>query len=180
MARKPVSTKTMVVTQDRVDEMLAAVQDLVGQELLVGIPAATAGRQTEPGDEPIDNATIGYIMEFGAPAANIPARPFLVPGIQNATDRVGKRFQRAAEAALDGDTQRITDEFDAAGLIAQNAVRAKITDGPFVPLAPATIAKRRSRKPPRLGTAPLLDTGQLRRSITYVVRKVNGDGTSSS
>lgn len=173
MAKPPRPTKTMVVTKDRVDEMLASVQELVQKELLVGIPAATAARDPEDGEEPIDNATLGYIHEFGAPAANIPARPFLIPGLQDARDQVGKRLGRAASAALDGNAERIEDEYDAAGLIAQNAVRRKITEGPFVPLKPATLAKRRARG--RKGDKPLLDTGQLRRSITYVVRNRTDD-----
>lgn len=169
MTVRPVKpTKTLVVVRDRVPEMIAAVEALTLKELLVGIPAATAARTPEEGEAPIDNATLGYIHEFGAPAANIPARPFLIPGLQAARDRVGKRLQKAAEAALDGKLDDIDAQYDAAGLIAQSAVRARITDGPFVPLAPATIAKRRARG--RQGTSPLLDTGQLRRSVTYVVR----------
>lgn len=161
-------TKTITTVVDRVDDMLASVQALVQKELLIGIPAATAARDPEEGEAPIDNATIGYLMEFGAPAANIPERPFLVPGIQSATDRIGKRLQRAAEAALDGKKDEVDAQYEAAGLIGQSAVRAKITDGPFVPLAPATLARRRARG--RTGEKPLLDTGQLRRSVTFVVR----------
>lgn len=175
MARAPRPTKNLVVTQDRVDAMMASVQALVQKELLVGIPASTAARDPEAGEPPIDNATLGYIHEFGAPAANIPARPFLIPGIQSATDRIGKRLQRAAEAAMDGDGDEVDAQYDAAGIIAQNAVRRRITDGPFVPLKPATLAARKRRKPPRTGEKPLLDTGQLRRSITYVVRTRKSD-----
>lgn len=175
MAKPPRPTKTMVVTQDRVDQMLASVQSLVQKELLVGIPAATAPRTPEEGEEPIDNATLGYIHEFGAPAANIPARPFLIPGLQSARDPIAKRLQRAAEAALDGRTDDVDAQYDAAGLIAQNAVRRRITDGPFIPLKPATLAARKRRRPPRLGERPLNDTGQLRRSVTYVVRSRSDD-----
>lgn len=179
MARRPLETprptRTLVVTQDRVDAMMRSVQALVQRELLVGIPASSAPRTPEEGEAPIDNATLGYIHEFGAPGANIPARPFLVPGLQAARGRIGRRLQRAAEAAMDGRTDAVDAEYDAAGLIAQNAVRQRISEGPFVPLAPATLARRKSRKPPRMGERPLIDTGQLRRSITYVVRTRRND-----
>lgn len=176
MAVRPLKpTKTVVTTVDRVDRMLESIQALVQKELLVGIPASTAARTPEEGEAPIDNATIGYLMEFGAPAANIPARPFLIPGLQSATDRIGKRLQKAAEAALDGKSDDVDAQYDAAGLIAQNAVRARISDGPFVPLAPATLAARKRRKPPRMGEKPLIDSGQLRRSVTFVVRTRKDD-----
>jgi hypothetical protein len=49
-------------------------------------------------------------------------------------------------------------------------VRAFITAGQgFAPLAAATLAARRRKG--RTGTKPLIDTGQLRRAITYVLRR---------
>ena len=73
-------------------------------------------------------------------------------------------------------------------------MRAKIMDGPFVPLAPATIlARLRRGRPGRInssiygrgaiasdehdaatGMRPLVDTGALRNSINYVIRTVKG------
>lgn len=162
-------------TVDKVDSVVDSVRSLVEREILVGIPASTAGRAVEPGDEPIDNATIGYLMEFGSPAANIPERPFLVPGVRSAEDAIAKRLKSAAEAALKVQPAAVDIQMNAAGLIAQNAVRQKITDGPFVPLAPRTLAERKSRG--RTGIKPLIDTGQLRRSVTYVIR--DSDDASS-
>lgn len=161
-----------VVVKDRVDDVVNSVRSLTQREILVGIPMATASREAEPGEKnlPPDNATLGYIHEFGSPAENIPDRPFLIPGVRDAVDEIVKRLSKAAIAAVDMKQEAVEAQLIAAGLTAQNSVRAKITDGPFVPLSPKTIQKRRSRKPPRTGTKPLLDTGQLRRSITYVIR----------
>ena len=171
------NTSHMVVRVDRVDEMIASVQELTRREILVGIPQATAGRQGEPGGEPVDNATLGYIHEFGSPDANIPPRPFLIPGVQEARDQIGKRLEAAARQAIDGNTEAMDDQMSAAGMVAQSAVRRKITEGPHTPLSPRTLAKRRAKG--RTGERPLIDTGQLRRSITYVVRdkKPDGQGT---
>ena len=57
-----------------------------------------------------------------------------------------------------------------AGLIAQNSVKATITAGEgFAPLAESTLAARKRRGVSR--TKPLIDTGSLLNSITYVIRK---------
>jgi len=161
-----------VVVKDRVDDIVNSVRSLTQKEILVGIPMATANREPEPGEKepPPDNATLGYIHEFGSPAENIPDRPFLIPGVRDAVDQIVNRLSRAAVAAVDTKQEVVDAQLNAAGLIAQNSVRAKITGGPFTPLSPKTIQKRRSRKPPRTGIKPLLDTGQLRRSVTYVIR----------
>ena len=174
----------LTITKDEADKLLKAVQTLTRQEVLVGVPDATAGRKGD--DEPISNAAIGYINEFGSPEQNIPARPFLIPGVRDAAPKFIKRLHDAAKAAVAGKNDTVQANLMAAGLVAQNAVRAKISAGPFVPLADATVAARarRGRKgaiaemasraagnaPGTELARPLIDTGQLRRAITYVTR----------
>ncbi|MGO4738642.1 hypothetical protein AB4099_18990 [Bosea sp. 2KB_26] len=160
---------SLKVTKDRVPDLLRAVRDLTKSEVLVGIPDAEAGRE----DGPISNAEIGYLMETGSPSQNIPERPFLVPGVESARERIEKRMRSAGEAALAGRRDDVSTAFEKAGIEASSAVKAKISDGPFTPLSPKTLAKRRARG--RAGEKPLIDTGQLRRAITYVVRKKGDD-----
>jgi phage gpG-like protein len=159
----------LTVTIDRTGALRKALADLVRHRVLVGIPDTTAEREPDPEDpHPLSNAAIGYIHEFGAPEANIPARPFLRPGVQNAMPEIIKRYQAGAKALLDG---RITDAdqiHNTVGLIAQSAVKAKITDGPFAALSDATLANRKAKG--RTGTSPLIDTGQLRNAVTCVIR----------
>jgi phage gpG-like protein len=160
---------SVTMTKDMLAEVMSQIRELTKTEVLVGIPDANAGRDPEPGEkhEPISNAEIGYVMEFGMPEKNIPARPFLVPGVQDARDRIGQQLETGARKALAGDPNAADITLNKAGLTAQNAVRAKIEEGPFVPLAPRTLAQRKKRG--RTGEKPLIDTGQLRKSITYVI-----------
>jgi hypothetical protein len=169
-------------TIDKVDGLVGRLEALTKNRVLVGIPATNAGRK----DTPVTNADIGYINEFGSPAQNIPPRPFLIPGVRGARERLAKQLKAAAVQALTGDRESVIKRLHAIGMIAQNAVRKKITDGPFVPLADATVAARAKRgrkgaieemqrraagQAPGTDLAkPLLDTGTLRRSITYVLR----------
>lgn len=158
------------VTKDRVSEVLKTLRQLTQNEVLVGVPAEDAGRKPDPDDpHPLNNAEIGFILEHGAPEANIPARPHLVPGVQAEQDKIAKVLKMGAGKALEGDAKGLADSLVAAGLIAERGVKNKITDGPFVPLAPMTIAKRKAKG--RTSVKPLIDTGQYRNSITHVVRK---------
>jgi hypothetical protein len=160
----------VTMTKDAVDQVIKQIRTLTKSEVLIGVPDINAGRDPEPGEEkqPLSNAEIGYLMEAGIPEKNVPARPFLVPGVQNATDQIGKQMEAGARKALSGDKEAVDQALNKAGLIGQNEVRKKITDGPFLELADRTLAERRRRG--RTGEKPLIDTGQLRNSITYVIR----------
>jgi hypothetical protein len=59
--------------------------------------------------------------------------------------------------------------FNAIGLVAANGMKAAIQEGDFQPLSQRTIDARLKRG--RTGVKPLLDTGQLRNSISYVLRR---------
>ncbi|MFY2645657.1 MULTISPECIES: hypothetical protein [Achromobacter] len=157
---------SMTVTTDKLAQVLAAMAQLVKKDVLVGIPDSAPEREE---DTPLSNAQIGYILDNGSPMANIPPRPFLVPGVENAQDEIVEDFRGGAKAALEGSPAGVERALVRAGLRAQNSVRAMIQDGPFEALAPRTLADRKKRG--RTGEKPLLDTGQLRNSVTYVVRK---------
>lgn len=157
---------SMTVTTDKLAQVMATMAQLVKRDVLVGIPDSAPEREE---DTPLSNAQIGYILDNGSPVANIPPRPFLVPGVENVQPEIVEDFRGGAKAALAGSAAGVERALVRAGLRAQNSVRAKIQDGPFADLAPRTLADRKKRG--RTGEKPLLDTGQLRNSVTYVVRK---------
>ncbi|MGR7993838.1 hypothetical protein [Xanthobacter sp. ZOL 2024] len=154
-------------------KLLSALRGLTHNEALVGIPAENAGREPEPGEEkpPLNNAEIGYLMEFGG--KNIPARSHLRPAIEGAKSDLAKALGSGVRSVLSGKPDAADKALHTAGMIGQNAVRNKITEGPFLPLAPLTLAKRKAKG--RTGEKPLIDTGAYRNSQTYVVRKKGDD-----
>lgn len=183
---------TVKITVDKLGDVIKAISGLANKDVLVGIPDSAPERT----DTPITNAQIGYVMETGSPSQNIPARPFLVPGIASVQTEIADRFRKGAVAALSGSESGADTAMRAAGLIGQNAVKSKINDGPFVPLSPRTIAQRnRSRQTKSMrkaekdyakllaqgkteqeaqdiaGIKPLVNTGSMRNSVTFVVRK---------
>lgn len=170
MAQAPKSSThaKLTVVQNNTASVQAAIKMMTKRRVLVGIPSTTAPRSGGKNAAAINNAEIGYIQEFGSPAANIPPRPFLVPGINDVKAKLIKRMELAGQTALSGDLIKLDQMLHSVGIVAQNAVRARITRGPFTPLAPATIAARQRRGVTRIN--PLLDTGKLRQAITYVLR----------
>lgn len=154
---------------DKTAQVLKGLVSIEKFDVLVGIPAEKTPRSNEDKGN-LNNAQLGYIHENGAPEANIPARPFLMPGVRESTPKFMPHMKKAALAASEGDRAKTEKHLNAAGLIATNAVRRRINQGTgFAPLAASTIAARKRRG--RSGIKPLIDTAQLRNSITYVVRK---------
>ena len=170
------------------------VRRLLRLKLMVGIPASEGERKPDPGEKTAPNsATIGYVQEFGDDEKHIPARPFLVPGIRSIQTEIVEQLRQAGENAFDRDFSKVKARFDRAGIVAADAVRSKITDGPFAPLSQRTIEARAARgrkgakqylKLQAQGTPdwalqsadlvkPLIDTGQLRRSVTYIIKDGN-------
>lgn len=134
------------------------------------------------------------IHEFGAPGAGIPARPHLLPGIEEIIPEAVEELKGAAKSALDGKEQAVDAALTKIGLLGQNAVRAKFQDNDWPPLKEATLDARPLKKDDqgnvlkdKKGNAlrgksrrekgrinPLLDTGQLMKSHTFVIRKRQG------
>ena len=157
--------KTSVrVTKDSVANIITNIEAMTGKRVLIGIPDANAGRK----DGPITNAALGYIHENGSPARNIPARPFLVPGVTEAAPKAIDAMKKFAAQGLT-DPAAVDKGLNAAGLIAQAAVKNRIRNSVgFAPLAESTLSQRKAQG--KQGTKPLIRTGQLLNSITYVVR----------
>ncbi len=151
---------------DRLQDIIKTLHAVAQKDVLVGVPDSAPERDD---DSEYSNAQIGYIMEFGSPPNNIPARPHLIPGVEAIEEQAAGILRRGAQRALKGDMEAVDQSLHAAGLVAVNSVRKTIQEGDFVPLAPLTIKKRLAAG--RTGDKPLLDTGQYRNSQTYVVRK---------
>lgn len=179
------------VTKDETARIWELLKTVPARVVLVGIPEDKAARK-ELG--PMTNAVLGYIHERGAPEANIPARPFLLPGIQSASDRIASKMRKMGVAALAGDSAGVEVALGEAGMIGRNAVLRKLVAGPFVPLAASTLRARarrgglgkglavsrgatyelwnraRGEAPSTEFAKPLIDTGAMRQSVTYVIR----------
>lgn len=154
------------VVKDITDKVLANIQEMAAKRLLIGIPAEKAPRKGDP----ITNAALGFIHENGSPARNIPARPFLVPGVRAATPKCLAVLKQAGKVSLTLGPEALDKGLNSAGLIAQSAVKKRIVSQEgFAPLQPGTIMARKRKG--FKGEKTLIRTGQLLNSITYVVKE---------
>lgn len=162
--------KNLKMTFDHAHRAIDLLRSLGRDRVLVGIPAETAFREPEPGEppSPVNNAQLGFIHQFGSPAKNIPARPFLPEGVRDVQKPIAVALEDAARKTMAGKGASADQVLHKVGLIAQEGVKKRIKTGPFVSLHPQTLAARRRKG--RKGTKPLIDTAQLLNSITYVVR----------
>ncbi|MGV3345301.1 hypothetical protein ACGVWS_05965 [Enterobacteriaceae bacterium LUAb1] len=194
------SFKSGVTTRvDNAQAILDALKSISKKEVLVGIPEENSERK----DVLFGNARIGYVNEYGSPAQNIPPRPHLIPGVKSVEEQMVLQLNAATQAALDGNAAGVERALNRAGTLAAKGIRRYMTITGFTLLADSTVEvrARRRRKGAKDELArrsadgklnainpdsgqlisnenvrPLIDTGQYRRAITYVVR--DKDATS--
>lgn len=130
------------IKADKLAAVVRGLASLVKENVLVGVPDSTTERGDDDEAGPMNNATLGYIHEHGSPAANIPARPHLIPGIENAKDKIADRFKKAGQFAMDGKKDKVRQQLVGAGQNASDSVRNMIDDADFEPLKPSTVASR--------------------------------------
>lgn len=148
----------------------------------VGVPGGVA----ETDGTPV--AMIAAVHEFGSPSQGIPERPFLRVAMQrNAKKYV--RLNRINLAKMLRGQMTVEQALSQLGDMAKGDVQTEIWHGDFKPLDPKTIAARRrarsngynkalqrevAKKQAAGGAAgpidrPLIDSGQLRQSITWEI-----------
>lgn len=121
----------------------------------------------------ITNAEILYINENGSPLQHLPARPVLDMTIKwaNNSGIVEKTIDNALRMFLTKDVKDVDIEMKKLALKIQNYARQIIysNDGRLAPNA-SSVAKKKG------GNHPLFNTGQLARSITCRVIKIEKGG----
>ena len=178
----------------RRDALKRSLEALTRKEVYVGIPAENSSR---PGDGSINNAeqmyihTHGerrkamrdemdammdtgmpysqahklYIREHGSPMLSIPPRPVLQPAIEDNKEYIGQLLAEAGKAILQGDAAAGETKLHNAGDFAAAAAQGWFENpqNGWPPNSPRTIRRKGSDQ-------LLVDTGEMRKAITYVVR----------
>lgn len=105
-----------------------------------------------------------YIQANGSPLWNSPPRPIIEPAIEHSKNKVADQLAIAGKKALDGDSQGAKQQLEKTGMLGQNIVRDWFTNpaNGWPANSDKTVAIKGSDK-------PLIDHGELRKSITYVV-----------
>lgn len=129
----------------------------------VGVIGSEASEPHEgDGDGQVTVVDVASWNEFGTD--RIPARSFLRSTFEEDKAKFLSLLRRGKMKLVRGEASR-KQVLSMVGFFAQKQVQRKITAGgsPFIPNSPATVDQKGS-------SSPLIDTGQLRQSITFEVR----------
>lgn len=181
---KSAATKIM----DKLPKVLAAMNKLALNSAYVGVTSDHTSRDDEDvAKGPMTNAALAFIHDQGSPAANIPQREFMRPGVRAAQPYIVQVLRSGALSTLQGSDPM--QSLKIAGMKAQLEIRNAINAGIPPPLAESTLRGRVRNRTSVKGALkelqhrasggaatltnakPLIATAQLRNSITYVIRK---------
>ncbi|BDR73335.1 hypothetical protein K144316041_20430 [Clostridium tetani] len=112
---------------------------------------------------PYSKAHEMYVHENGSPLWNSPPRPVLEPAIDNSKEVIAKHMKKVVETVLDGNNPDV--ELEKVGTIGQNAARDWFTNpsNNWPANSEDTIRRKGSDR-------PLIDKGQLRKSIIFTIK----------
>ena len=117
-----------------------------------------------------DGTSVAYvatIQEFGAPAVNIPARPFMRPTVARQKDQWVKILSNDVPKVAMGKMSAF-DALDKVGIVAAADIQTTISSIYSPPNSPATIRQKGSSK-------PLIDTGLMLASVSNAVNRAGSD-----
>lgn len=183
-----------ITVASRTAEIKQALEAIKGMQVYVGIPEENSSRQEE--QEGINNAELAflmtngvrskemqkdmesdvnkhgyhkaydmYIQSHGSPLWQIEPAPIIEPAIEADKDQISALLGEAIKAVLDGDLKTAEDYLNKAGLEGQAASQDWFTSpkNGWPENAESTIKQKGSDK-------RNINTGELRKAITYVVK----------
>lgn len=141
----------------------------LGDEYSIKVGIMGSKAQQKHNDTTLTNAQIGALNEYGSARREIPRRSFLREPLQEHLATYLKSKKAFSEKEIDQAVKEGTllDLAKKVGVVAEQVIQEAFATrgfGKWKPNAPSTIARKGS-------DSPLIDTGQLRRSITSKVDK---------
>lgn len=137
----------------------AELDKLKQNEVFIGYQSGHDKHTDEEGNT-VDMAQIAMFNELGTSTS--PPRPFLRMTVDENQQKINAMCeQQAKNIAKGGTAEKSLKELGAFGV---SLVQEKIGNGSFTPNAPSTVKAKGSDK-------PLIDTGQMRQSVHYVIKK---------
>lgn len=128
-------------------------------EKLANLEVQVGFQEGETNDEGTSLAEIAAYNELGSSSS--PARPFMKQSFENHEKELQQACEQVNKTLSEGGT---TDAaLSELGVFAKGLIQEEIVNGGFAPNAPSTIAAKGS-------ATPLIDTGQMRQSVNYVVK----------
>ena len=186
-----------IMTEDpkKIEKVYQQMKSLTETDILVGIPEEKAPRIEGKGKnkksvQGMNNATLLYIHTNGSDLHNLPPRPVIEPALEASgnKERIEDDLKKITELILSGQLNDAKKMMTITGTDAVNMIKSWFDDprNNWPPDAPGTVKaklrkKTKSKKKRKelyeeyeAGASDinrvLIDTGQMRNAITYVIR----------
>lgn len=131
------------------------LKELADKQVRVGFQR---GEATE--EDGTDVCDVAAWNELGT--VNMPSRPFLRKSVDENAGKINNFLQSTKADLLRGvSAEQVLKEI---GMFQKDLIQEKITEGSYAPNAASTIKRKGSSK-------PLIDTGRMRQSVNYVIKK---------
>lgn len=131
------------------------LEELIKLEVQVGFPAGSGGY-----DDGTSLAQVAAYNEYGG--STKPARPFMRQSFENHEGELESACEVVNQSINNGGSARAA--LERLGVMTKGLVQDEIVNGGFAPNSPVTIARKGSAQ-------PLIDTGHMRQSVNYVIKK---------
>lgn len=130
----------------------------------IGVLGDRGGNEQHPSGE-FTMVELAIVHEFGSPKNGIPERSFIRRTFKVKADAVGRIAAKLAKMIID-DKMSVDQALELLGQWGAAEVKKTVTEGAHIPppLKDATVERKGS-------TRPLVDTGRLIQSVTYMVEK---------
>nr|DAY89276.1 MAG TPA: virion morphogenesis protein [Caudoviricetes sp.] len=180
----------VAIDKDLTDDILKSLNDLSKKTVCIGVPDSTeheGGKVTNAelmyihtngarnkdminamqhdidSGKPYSEAHELYVHENGSPLWNIPPRPILEPAMEHGKEQMAELMKDIANDALEGNN--VQPGLEKIGMQGQNIARDWFTNpsNNWAANSEETAKKKGSDR-------PLIDTGELRKAITYIVK----------
>lgn len=152
---KSKSTKNMFLSYE------TNIKEFQENIIKIGLPEKVG--KTEHSDSGLTVAQVGASHEYGVPEKGIPKRSFLREPIINEQKKINK-FIKNKFSQVAGNSMTATTALNQIGLLGQNISKESFRNNDWEALKSSTIKSKGS-------SSPLIDSGQLNQSITYIVEK---------
>ena len=147
-------------------KFFSTIAELNKLQVRIGFSAGKSGRgqnnESVTANDYEDGTTVAEVAawnEYGT--SQIPPRPFLRQSVENHADEINANIEVVIKAVVSGDIDT-EKALMMIGAMQVGYVQHEIKTGGFTPNKPSTIRMKGSDR-------PLIDTGQMRQSVHYII-----------
>lgn len=137
------------------ERYLKEINRLVESEIRVGFQSGESSY-----DDGTDLVAVAAYNEYGT--SDTPARPFMKQSFENHEQELRAACENAFKGVSSGGSAETA--LKQLGVFAKGLIQEEIASGSFEPNKPSTIKKKGSAR-------PLIDTGLMRQSVNYTIKK---------